>query len=79
MATFLFRCTKTGLRVQGWVADEPRQPEKPSYEAVTCPACAGVHFVNSASGKTINEATIIETNGLKRVMLPGRGGALDHQ
>ena len=55
MATFLYRCTKTGLRVQGWVADEPRQPEKKSYEAVTCPACGGVHLVNSASGKTIDD------------------------
>jgi hypothetical protein len=51
MATFLYRCPKTRLRVQGWVADEPNQPEKQSYEAVTCLACGGVHLVNSASGK----------------------------
>jgi hypothetical protein len=55
MATFLYRCPKTRLRVQGWVADEPNQPGKQSYEAVTCLACGGVHLVNTASGKTINE------------------------
>jgi hypothetical protein len=55
MATFLYRCTKTGLRVQGWVADDSGQPEKQSYEAVTCPACGGVHLVNPASGKTIDD------------------------
>jgi hypothetical protein len=55
MATFLYRCPKTCLRVQGWVADDPKQPDKQSYEAVTCLACGGVHLLNSASGKTTNE------------------------
>jgi hypothetical protein len=45
----------TGLRVQGWVVDDPRQPEKQSYEAVTCLACGGVHLVNSADGKSSND------------------------
>jgi len=55
MATFLYRCPKTRLRVQGWVADEPNQPEKQSYEALTCLACGGVHLVNPASGRTIDD------------------------
>jgi hypothetical protein len=55
MATFLYRCTKTGLRVQGWVADHSGQPGNQSYEAVTCPACGGVHLANPASGKTIDD------------------------
>jgi hypothetical protein len=55
MATFLYRCPKTRLRVQGWLADEPNQPEKQSYEAVTCLACGGVHLVNPASGRTIDD------------------------
>jgi len=55
MATFLYRCPKTRLRVQGWVADEPNQPEKLSYEAMTCLACGGVHLVNPASGRTIDD------------------------
>jgi hypothetical protein len=55
MATFLYRCPKTRLRVQGWVADEPSQPEKQSYEAINCLACGGLHLVNPVSEKTINE------------------------
>jgi hypothetical protein len=55
MATFLYRCPNTRLHVQGWVADEPSQPEKQNYEAMNCLACGGVHFVNPLSGKTINE------------------------
>jgi hypothetical protein len=55
MVTFLYRCPKTRLRVQGWVADDPKQPDKQSYEAVTCLACGGVHLVNSASGRTIDD------------------------
>jgi hypothetical protein len=55
MATFLYRCPKTGLRVQGWVANDPKQPEAQSYEAVTCLACGGVHLVNPASGGTIED------------------------
>ena len=55
MATFLYRCPRTRLRVQGWVAEEPSQLEKQSYEAVTCLACGGVHLVNPASGRTIDD------------------------
>jgi len=61
MNTFLYRCPKTRLRVQGWVADDPNQPEKQIYEAVNCLACGGLHFVNAASGKTITE----DDNNLK--------------
>jgi hypothetical protein len=55
MATFLYRCPKTRMRVQGWIADEPLRPEKQTYEAVTCLACGGVHLVNPASGRTIDD------------------------
>ena len=55
MATFVYRCPKTRLRVQGWVADDPIHPEKQSYEAVTCLVCGGVHLVNPASGRTIDD------------------------
>jgi hypothetical protein len=55
MATFLYRCPNTRLRVQGWIADERSQLETQNYEAVNCIACGGVHLVNLANGKTINE------------------------
>jgi hypothetical protein len=55
MVTFLYRCPKTCLRVQGWVADEWGRPEQQNYEAVNCLARGGVHLVNPVSGKTIGE------------------------
>ena len=61
MATFLYRCPKTRLRVQGWVADELIEADKQSYEAMNCLACGGVHLVNPISGKMIS-GTIIESD-----------------
>ena len=55
MATFLYRCPSTGLRVQGWLADDPAEHSDESYEAVTCLACSRVHLVNPKSGKVIGE------------------------
>jgi hypothetical protein len=55
MATFLYRCPKTRLRVQGWIAEDLNQPEKQSYEVLTCLACGSVHLVNPASGRTIED------------------------
>jgi hypothetical protein len=49
MATFLYRCPNTGLKVQGWVADDPTKDE--DFKPVTCTACARVHLVNPKSGK----------------------------
>jgi hypothetical protein len=49
MPTFLYRCPNTGLKVQGWVADDPARDE--TFEPVTCTACARVHLVNPKTGK----------------------------
>ena len=52
MAPFLFKCPNTGLRVQGWSADEiPADSE--TYVTMECVACRGVHLVNPASGKVL--------------------------
>ena len=60
MATFLFRCPNTGLRVQGWAADDAPPPHNDGasrdddrYEAITCLACQGVHLVNPSTGKVV--------------------------
>ena len=53
MATLLFKCPSTGMTVQGWLCDEDPN-EADTYEAVSCPACAHVHFVNRGTGKTLN-------------------------
>jgi hypothetical protein len=50
---FVFRCPNTGLNVQGWVAENPSEPESEAYEAVTCTACARVHLVDPRTGKIL--------------------------
>jgi hypothetical protein len=53
MATFLFRCPKTGLRVQGWTADDPSKSDDDRFESVTCHACGQLHFLNPKTGRTL--------------------------
>ena len=48
--TFLFQCPVTGDRVQGVTTGEPA-PAADVFEAVVCPACSRVHFVNPRTGK----------------------------
>ena len=55
MATFLYRCPNTGLRVQGWVADDPTEHNDHSYEAITCLACTQTHLVNPKTGRVIGD------------------------
>lgn len=55
MATFLYRCPNTGLRVQGLVADDPTERSDESYQAITCLACSRIHLVNPATGKVLGE------------------------
>jgi hypothetical protein len=40
MPAFIYRCPTTGLKVQGWFADEPSSENaNKTYEAVICTAC----------------------------------------
>ena len=55
MAKLVFRCTRTGLNVQVWLPEEPPTDRTDSYEAVTCPACGRVHFVNKTTGKMLGD------------------------
>jgi hypothetical protein len=52
MAPFLYRCPNTGLRVQGWSAEEMPADEG-TYETVSCIACQQVHLVNPANGNVL--------------------------
>jgi hypothetical protein len=56
MGNIIFKCPRTGLNVQHWLADEV-QPENPSssYESVTCNACGSLHFIDRASGRLAGE------------------------
>jgi hypothetical protein len=51
---FVFKCPRTGMNVQHLLADEVSSDN--SYEAVACKACAGLHFLNPATGRLLGEA-----------------------
>jgi hypothetical protein len=53
MPTFLYRCPNTGLKVQGFIADDPTEDD--NYHPVTCTACTRVHLVNPKIGKVLGE------------------------
>ncbi len=55
MAPFLYRCPNTGLRAQGFVAEDVSD-DADTYESVTCLVCQQVHLVNPATGKVLGEA-----------------------
>ena len=55
MGAFLYRCPGMGLSVRGWIVDDPANPDHRGYEAVSCPACARVHYVNAKTGKVLGE------------------------
>ena len=58
MAPSIYRCPATGMKVQGWFADDPSSANgNEVYEAVVCTACTRVHLVNPKTGKTIGGDT----------------------
>ena len=56
MASFIYRCPNTGLRIQALTAEEITEGEH-TYEAVTCIMCRQVHLVNPDTGKVLGEDT----------------------
>jgi hypothetical protein len=56
MGNVLFRCPRTGLNVQHWLADEvgPDDPQC-GYETVLCKACTRLHFINRRTGKLLGD------------------------
>jgi len=56
MGNVIFKCPRTGMNVQHWLADEPPWGDaRCSYETVTCKACSRLHFLNRSSGKLLGE------------------------
>jgi hypothetical protein len=53
MAPFIYRCPATGLKVQGWFAEEASPGEGEVYETVTCLACKRTHLVNRSTGRVL--------------------------
>jgi hypothetical protein len=52
MLLFLYRCPKTGHRVQGFSADDVSK-DTHIYEPVVCTVCKQIHHVNSATGTVL--------------------------
>jgi len=42
------------MKVQHWI-DDDRDSDKTEYEALTCPACSKVHFINRKTRKLFSE------------------------
>lgn len=56
MAEFvLFRCPVTGAQVRAGLPDRPFKHSGSTYEAFDCAGCGGVHLVNPASGKLLED------------------------
>ncbi len=54
MPLFMYRCPKTGYRVQGFSAEDTSEDRR-LYEPVTCPVCHEIHHVNPATGVVLGE------------------------
>jgi hypothetical protein len=50
----LFKCSRTGMNVQHWLADTPADDEA-THSPVRCPACTRLHFINTSTGKLLGE------------------------
>jgi hypothetical protein len=50
---FIYRCPNTGLKVQGWIAEDPTERPAENYQPVMCTACARVHLVNPKNGRVL--------------------------
>jgi hypothetical protein len=55
MPPFIYRCPTTGLKVQGWFADDTSAHEGDTYETVTCTACSQLHLVNRSTERTLGD------------------------
>lgn len=57
MGNIVYRCPRTGMYVQHWMAEEVT-PDTPlcTYDTVICKACARIHFLNRVTGRLLGEA-----------------------
>ena len=53
MRNLLFKCPRTGLNVQHWIAEPAANEPQCTYVSVVCPACTRLHFINRSTGKTL--------------------------
>jgi uncharacterized protein YbaR (Trm112 family) len=54
MPSLLFTCPITRMKVQDWL-DSDEDTSANEYEAITCQACARIHFINRKTGKLLGQ------------------------
>lgn len=55
MANVTIFCPKTRSNVRVWVSEAQPGDSADAYDAVTCPGCGRLHFVNKTTGKTLSD------------------------
>ncbi len=61
MATFLFRCTATGLQAQGWIDDVTHASiDENDYVSVSCLACGQPHWINPKTCRLLGGSEDVE-------------------
>ncbi len=53
-ALIIFRCPHTGMDVQTSLEKGERDPIR-AYEAISCPACTRIHFINVTTGAVLSQ------------------------
>ena len=52
MATFLYRCPTTGMKIQGWIAEDvAADTREGTYVSTECLACRQAHLVSPSTGR----------------------------
>ena len=52
MATVIYKCPNTGMRIQRWFEDDvTAECDEQTFISTECPLCTRVHLVNPISGK----------------------------
>ena len=64
MTIFMYRCSTTGDRIQGFSAEDVGEPSESDYRTVLCTMCQQIHLVNPITGeawetKMINEIPLL--------------------
>jgi hypothetical protein len=50
MKPIMFTCPQTSEKVQHWLDEREQPTNEEAYESFSCPACAGLHFINRKTG-----------------------------
>jgi hypothetical protein len=58
MAQIIFRCPNTSMIVQHWM-DDDEPSDQGTYEAIECPACERMHFINKSTGKLLGDHRLV--------------------